>query len=96
MQFLLIAHDFKDALPRRLAVRETHVKMGDRMKAAGEFLFGVAMLNEKEEMIGSVMVLEYPSRKELDDWLKKEPYIVNKVWEKVEIIPCKIGPTFQK
>ena len=97
MQFLIIAHDYKEGgLQKRLAVRDQHVRMGDAMKAAGNYLMGVAMLNDQGQMIGSVMVLDYPSRKELDEWLKIEPYMVNKVWEKVEIIPCKVGPTFMK
>lgn len=96
MQFLIIAYDYKDGLQRRLAVREQHITLGDEMKAAGHFLYGVAMLDAKNEMIGSVMVMDYPSRKACDAWLAKEPYVVNKVWEKVTIVPCKVGPTFTK
>ena len=66
------------------------------MKAGGNYLMGVALLNKNNQMIGSVMILDYPSRKELDEWLKIEPYVVNKVWEKIEIIPCQVGPTFCK
>jgi uncharacterized protein YciI len=97
MQFLVIAYDYKDGgLERRLASRDEHVKLGDKMKAYGNYLMGVALINNDGQMIGSVMILDYPSRKELDDWLKIEPYVVNKVWEKIEIKPCKVGPTFLK
>ncbi len=97
MQFLIIAHDYKDGgLDRRLAIREEHITLGDQMKESGNFLYGVAMLDTEGEMKGSVMVMEYPSRKELDEWLAIEPYMVNNVWEKVEIIPCRVGPTFLK
>ena len=27
--------------------------------------------------------------------LEKEPYIIGKVWQKIEIVPCKIGPSFE-
>lgn len=57
---------------------------------------GAALLDEKGQMFGSVMILDYPSRKELDGWLRIEPYLVNKVWEKIEIKPCKVGPSFMK
>ena len=57
---------------------------------------GAALLDEKGKMIGSVIILGYPSRKELDDCLRIEPYVVNRVWEKIEIKPCKVGPTFLK
>ena len=97
MQFILIAHDYKDGgLERRLKVRDQHVAMGDEMKAAGNYHMGVALLDENGKMCGSVMILEYPSRKELDEWLKNEPYILNKVWETWDIKECKIGPSFLK
>lgn len=97
MQYVIIAYDYKDGgLERRLAVRDKHVKMGDEMKANGNYLMGAALLDDEGKMKGSVMIVDFPSRKEVDDYLKVEPYIVNKVWEKVEIIPCKVGPTFSK
>ncbi|MBP9690845.1 hypothetical protein KBD81_02065 [Candidatus Woesebacteria bacterium] len=97
MQFIITAHDFKKGgLERRLAARKEHIAMGDKMKAAGNYLMGVALLDENEQMIGSVMILDFPSREELNEWLKVEPYLVKNVWEKVEIAPCKVGPTFLK
>ncbi len=97
MQFVIIAHDYVNGgLARRLAAREEHVKMGDKMKTAGNYIMGVALLDEKGNMKGSVMVLDYPSRNELDNWLKIEPYNVHKVWETIQIIPCKVGPSFLK
>jgi len=96
MQFFVLAYDYKDGLARRLAVREKHVALGDQLKAAGNFLYAAALLDESEQMIGSVLIFDYPSRKELDEWLNIEPYMVNNVWEKVEVIPCKVGPTFTK
>jgi uncharacterized protein len=97
MQFLVIAYDYKDnGLEKRIASRDEHIKLGNQMKADGNYLMGVALLNENGQMIGSAMILDYTSRKELDAWLKIEPYVVNKVWEKIEIKPCRVGPTFLK
>ncbi|HSW47645.1 MAG TPA: YciI family protein [Candidatus Saccharimonadales bacterium] len=96
MQFIVIGHDYKDGLERRLEVRNQHVEQGDAMREAGNYLFGVAMLDESGKMSGSIMVMEYPSRKKLDDWLKSEPYVTNNVWEKIEIIPGHVGPSFVK
>lgn len=97
MQFLIIAHDYKEkGLKRRLEVRDKHIALGDQMKAAGTYLYGMATLDDNGKMNGSVMVMSFPSRNELDEWLLVEPYVVNKVWEKVEIIPCQVGPTFMK
>lgn len=97
MQFLIIAHDYKEGgLQKRLAARNEHVAMGNQMKNNGNYLMGVAILNENNQMIGSVMVLDYPSRSELEAWLKVEPYVVNRVWEKIKILQCKVGPTFMQ
>ena len=36
-------------------------------------------------MKGSALVLEFGSRAELDDYIANEPYVIEKVWEKIEI-----------
>ena len=98
MQFQVIAFDYTDAeaLTRRMANREAHLKLGDEMKSQGQLLFAAAQLDPSGKMIGSTMIVEFPSRMELDAWLKHEPYVVGKVWEKIDITPCKVGPSFSK
>ena len=41
-------------------------------------------------MKGSVMILEFDDAKQLDDYLASEPYILEKVWEKVHVEPINI------
>ena len=96
MQFLILGYDGKDpdALNRRLAVREAHLALADQKHKSGNLLYAVAMLDNDGKMCGSMLITEYPTRKELDQWIEIEPYITGKVWEKVEVIPCKVGPTF--
>ncbi len=36
-------------------------------------------------MKGSLLVLDFPTRGDLDSYLASEPYVVEKVWEKIEI-----------
>jgi uncharacterized protein len=88
MQFMLIAYDGsdKDALARRMAVREAHVKQGKEMHDAGKWLYAAAILDDAGKMIGSMIVCDFPSREEMDrQWLSKEPYITGKVWQKISI-----------
>ena len=40
------------------------------------------------------LIYDFPSRTGLEEVLKKEPYVVGKVWQKTEIVPCTIGPSF--
>lgn len=96
MQFLIKAYDYKDenAIERRLASRENHMKNIEEMFKEKKILYAVAILDEKEKMIGSVIIADFPSRESLDEWLKVEPYVVNNVWEKIEVNQCKVGPIF--
>jgi len=45
-------------------------------------------------MIGSVLIVDFPSRDALDEWLKVEPYVIGNVWDKIQVKPCKVGPMF--
>jgi uncharacterized protein len=98
MQFLVLGYDSKDdkALERRLANREQHLAYCDQLKARGNLLFGMAILDDAERMIGSAVVLEYPSRADVDAYLAAEPYVTGKVWDDITVQPCKVGPAFEK
>jgi len=93
MQFLLTAYDGKDsgALERRMKVRPDHLANVETLRKKGEFLFGGAILDDKGQMIGSMIVYEFPDRNSLDEMLKDEPYIYGKVWEKVNIAPFRLA-----
>jgi uncharacterized protein YciI len=96
MQFIIIARDYEDGLQRRLDMRAKHIELGDNLVLNDKALYGVAMLNENGQMNGSVYIMDFRSREELDEWLKNEPYVIGKVWEKIEVIPCQVGPSFTK
>lgn len=53
------------------------------------------MLNEAGQMIGSVMIMDFDTREEFDAFLEKEPYSRDKVWRDIEVIPCRLGPSFE-
>lgn len=98
MQFLVTGWDGDDtsALSRRLAAREAHLSTGDRLKAEGHLLFATAILNDEGGMIGSVLIFDFPSRDELDACLRNEPYVTGDVWKRIEIHPCRVGPSFAR
>lgn len=93
MQFLLIAYDGTDpgAPDRRLKIRGAHFEKIGRLKKTGEFIAGGAILDENGNMIGSMIVYEFSDRKCLDEKLKEEPYIIEGVWEKIEIQPFRLA-----
>jgi uncharacterized protein YciI len=94
MQFIVIGHDLPDALPRRLEVRQKHIDLCNEMKQKGTMLYGVALLDDEGKMKGSMVVCDFPDEDALDAYLKEEPYIAAKVWGKVDVMPCKVGPSF--
>jgi hypothetical protein len=93
MQFLLIGYDRKDegAPDRRMANRPLHLDKIAKVKKAGNFLFGGAILDDDGKMIGSMILYEAPDRKTLDKLLEDEPYITQGVWENYEIRPFRLA-----
>jgi len=98
MQFVVYGSDGYDseALNRRMAAREAHLLLGEQMKARGELLYALATLSDEGVMNGSICVVNFSSRKELDVWLAIEPYVQGKVWQKIEVKNCRVGPAFLK
>ena len=97
MQFLVLGFDGNDseASERRAAAREAHLELGNELRDAGTMLYAVAMLDEKDEMAGSAVVYNVESREALDAILEKEPYVNGEVWQRVEVVPCRVPPSFE-
>jgi len=93
MQFVVIARDGDDpqAHDRRAKARPAHMESAVRMKENGSMLTGGAILDDDGAMIGSVMIVDFPSRAELDAWLTSDPYTTGDVWRHVEVRPFRIA-----
>jgi uncharacterized protein YciI len=94
MQFIVVAYDGTDegALDRRLAVRDAHLKSAKEMFESGKWLYAAGILNDDGKMIGSMIVCEFASRDELEQWLKVEPYVTGNVWKKVDVNRAQVAP----
>ena len=97
MQFLVIGRDGKDekAMERRLAARQAHIDLGEGLRQSGNMWYGAALWDDNNNMIGSMLLMDFPSEKELHEWLGKEPYVTGKVWEKVEVQKCNVRDPWQ-
>lgn len=93
MHYLVIGRDGKDASARRQEQRPAHLEGVKQMKAEGKIQYAVAMI-EDGNMVGSVMVMNFASVAELEEWKSVEPYITGNVWESIEITECAIPPLF--
>ena len=89
MTFLIIANDFRDpeAMSRRMQQRPAHIEGVRKMRTEGTFLDGGAMLDEEGRMVGSMILVEFRSRSEVDDWLARDPYVTGRVWEQITVRP---------
>ncbi|MBC8052796.1 MAG: hypothetical protein H7Y13_07005 [Sphingobacteriaceae bacterium] len=92
-QYLILAVDFtdSDALERRMKARPFHIEMVKKLKASGNFTLGGAILNENGQMIGSSLIVQFETDQQLSAWLAEEPYLMLKVWEKVDIKPFQVA-----
>lgn len=83
MQFIIKAYDGEGMLEKRLDVRPRHLegmnKLSDHIICAG------GLLDEEGKMKGSALIMEFDSRQELDEYIKNEPYVLEGVWEKIDI-----------
>ncbi len=97
MQFLVIGRDGtdKDAASRRQASRQAHIDLGEKLRQSGNMWYGAALWDDNNQMIGSMLLMDFASRKELDEWLKHEPYVTGKVWQKIEIHKCNVRDPWQ-
>ncbi|MGF7038788.1 YciI family protein [Mucilaginibacter lappiensis] len=92
-QYLVTGYDYTDAeaLQRRMNVRPHHLDGAKALKQSGNYVLGGALLNDQGNMIGSVMVLQFETEEGLEAWEKSEPYIIQKIWESVDVKPFKVA-----
>lgn len=89
MQYVIHAYDHTDAnaLDRRMAVRPAHLDYVRQLKADGQFLLGGALLDPEGRMIGSMLMLDLETNEQLAHYLNTDPYIVQGVWNKIDVKP---------
>ena len=83
MQFLITAYDGEGMLDRRMEVRPRHLEGIEKIRE--HVICAGGLLDDEGKMKGSVLIMEYENREQLDEYLANEPYIQEKVWEKIEV-----------
>ena len=76
-----------DALERRKRTRPTHLAAIGPLVESGNVLVGGAMLNDAGDMIGSMVLVDFPDRTGVDAWLATGPYVTEGVWREIEVTP---------
>ena len=88
MQFLIRAYDGEGKLDKRMGVRPRHLE--GMKKLTAHIISAGGLLDDEGKMKGSALIMDFESRNELDDYIANEPYVVEKVWEKIEIEPINV------
>ncbi len=83
MQFMIKALDGDGKLAKRMEVRPRHLEGMEKLRS--NIICAGGLLDDEGKMKGSVLILDFPSRAELDSYLAAEPYVVEHVWESVEV-----------
>jgi uncharacterized protein len=89
MQFLVIAKDGTDdeAIERRLRTRPSHLESIGPLVDSGRVLLGGAILSDAGDMVGSMLLIDFPRLEDVDAWLASDPYVTEGVWREIEIRP---------
>jgi uncharacterized protein YciI len=89
MQFLVIAKDGMEegALERRQRTRPIHLESIRPLVDAGNVLVGGAILSSAGDMVGSMLLVDFPGKEDVDAWLARDPHVTDGVWKEVEVHP---------
>ena len=92
-QYVIIAHDGEDeeALERRKNVRPNHLAGARRLKENNNFVIGGAMLDADGNMRGSIMIVQFETPRDFQNWYDNEPYITGRVWKEIEVKPFRVA-----
>jgi uncharacterized protein YciI len=83
MQFMAYCLDKSGALEVRMAARPKHVEY--LASYSDKILFAGPLLDDKEGMIGSLLVLELADRAAMDTFLKGDPYAQAGLFQSVAV-----------
>lgn len=83
MQFVIKAYDGEGMLAKRMEVRPRHLEGMERL--GSHVICAGGLFDDEGKMKGSMLVMEFESREQLDDYLANEPYVHEHVWEKIEV-----------
>jgi uncharacterized protein YciI len=95
MLYTIIGRDAPNSLPRRTEVRSAHLARLEELKAQGRLVlagpFPAIDGNDPGPagFTGSLIVAEFESLEAARAWAAVDPYVINGVYEGVEVTPFK-------
>ncbi len=87
MIFVIICKDKKKSLEKRLKARPEHINY---LKCLGKkLLMAGPILDKKKQPEGSVIIINSEDRKEINNFLKKDPYNRIGLFREVKVVAFK-------
>ncbi len=52
-------------------------------------------MSDDNKMIGTIKIVEFPTRRDFDDYMANEPYVTGGVWKEVQVTGFRTGPSYK-
>ncbi len=89
--YVLHCIDQEGTLEQRLATRPAHVERLEKLNAEGRVLVAGALPKERNNpqagFYGSIIIVDFDSREELDAWIAEEPFLKAGVYAHIDVKP---------
>ncbi|WP_319379673.1 YciI family protein [Thiomicrorhabdus sp.] len=95
MLYSIFAHDVADSLPLRVEARPAHIARLQALDEAGRLILAGpnpaidSMEPGEKGFTGSLIVAEFDSLQQAQEWANQDPYMAAGVYSKVEVKPFK-------
>jgi hypothetical protein len=83
MKFVIIGYDSPQGQTKRKIHRAAHLASLESLDRQGQ----VVLAGPLTDQSGSLLVLEFETREEAEDFARRDPYVIHGVFERVEIHP---------
>ena len=83
--YALVGHD-RPGQEARLQHRPAHLEHMARLDAAGRLIYGGPIMNEHNQMVGSLIILEADSLEAARATYAEDPYVVHQVFASYDVI----------
>ncbi|MDE2477043.1 MAG: YciI family protein [Alphaproteobacteria bacterium] len=92
--FAISCIDKPDSLALRMATRQSHLTYANGGQTLVKVKLGGPYLDEQGNMAGSLLIVEAPDRRAVEEFSRNDPYVTAGLFQSVEIRPYRItvGP----
>ena len=87
MLYSIYCYDKNDSFERRRSLRNDHISYLKKFEK--QIVLAGPLLNENEEPLGSLLILNFLSKREAETFSKNDPYFLGGLFKKIEIFKFK-------